>query len=376
MKIKSVKLSLFFAFHMIFTVCPGQVVLSEKTVFHIDNVTIKVPEIKLKEQLPLSVESDVIKIIGQLRYSDGKQKIIVNNVPAVLYGDTVFFADLTLAPGPNKIKIDLLTGNEVVNRYTYDVFRVVKNPVNIANGKFYALVIGINKYSDPLISELDYCVRDARNFYDAITSRYLFNKDDVRFLENATSEQIVESLDYFTTRITPADNFLIFYAGHGIWETQAETGYWLPSDVSKNSKFKWFRNSTLRDYLRSINSKHTLVISDACFGGSIFKTRAAFSDAPLAINKLYDLRSRKAMTSGTLTEVPDQSAFIKYLLERLNNNNEKYLSSEQLFSSFRIAVINNSSAVPQFGEIREVGDEGGDFIFILKDNTSDLIQTP
>ena len=90
------------------------------------------------------------------------------------------------------------------------------------------------------------------------------------------------------------------------------------------------------------------------------------SDATLAINKLYDLPSRKAMTSGTLTEVPDQSAFIKYLIERLLNNSEKYLSSEQLFSSFRIAVINNSNVVPQFGEIKEVGDEGGDFIFILR----------
>ena len=72
------------------------------------------------------------------------------------------------------------------------------------------------------------------------------------------------------------------------------------------------------------------------------------------------------MTSGTLTEVPDQSAFIKYLVERLENNKEKYLCSEQLFSSFRIAVINNSDVVPQYGEIKNVGDQGGDFIFIKK----------
>jgi len=72
------------------------------------------------------------------------------------------------------------------------------------------------------------------------------------------------------------------------------------------------------------------------------------------------------MTSGTLTEVPDRSAFVKYLLERLNDNTEKYLTSEQLFSSFRMAVINNSDVVPQYGEIYNVGDEGGDFVFIRK----------
>ena len=115
-----------------------------------------------------------------------------------------------------------------------------------------------------------------------------------------------------------------------------------------------------------IKSKHTLLIDDACFGGAIFKTRTAFPDARKAIQKLYELTSRKAMTSGTLTEVPDLSAFINFLVERLENNTEKYLSSDQLFSSFRIAVINNSNAIPQYGEIRNVGDQVGDFIFIKK----------
>jgi len=89
-------------------------------------------------------------------------------------------------------------------------------------------------------------------------------------------------------------------------------------------------------------------------------------DSSVAINKLNELPSRKAMTSGTLTEVPDQSVFLKYMIDRLQNNFEKYLTSEQLFSKFRMAVINNSKVLPQFGVIQDVGDEGGDFIFVLK----------
>jgi len=73
------------------------------------------------------------------------------------------------------------------------------------------------------------------------------------------------------------------------------------------------------------------------------------------------------MTSGTLTEVPDRSSFVKFLIERLDDNRENCISSEQLFSSFRIAVINNSDAIPQYGEIKNVGDQGGDFIFIRRD---------
>lgn len=233
-------------------------------------------------------------------------------------------------------------------------------------GKFYALIIGINNYQDASITELDKPIRDAEMFYNVITTRYTFNPENVTILRNASMAEIVEALDQFAKKVQPEDNFLIFYAGHGVWDADSEIGYWLPSDARKNSKLAWFRNSTLRDYLREIRSNHTLLVSDACFGGSIFKTRAAFNDAALAINKLYDLRSRKAMTSGTLTEVPDQSAFLKYMVDRLLSNNEKYLSAEQLFSSFRIAVINNSNVVPQFGVIQEVGDEGGDFIFVLR----------
>jgi len=52
----------------------------------------------------------------------------------------------------------------------------------------------------------------------------------------------------------------------------------------------------------------------------------------------------------------------------LKQSKEKYLTLEKLFASFKIAVINNSLSgqVPQFGEVKSTGDEGGDFIFIRK----------
>jgi hypothetical protein len=246
------------------------------------------------------------------------------------------------------------------------IFRTPAKENPLGTGTYYALIIGISNYQDPLINELDKPLKDAELFYNSLTSRYTFYQENIKFLKNATMAQMVEALDYFAKTVKPTDSFLIFYAGHGVWDTSSEIGFWLPSDARKESKLAWFRNSTLRDYLREINSKHTLLVTDACFGGSIFKTRAAFTDAPLAVNKLYELPSRKAMTSGNYTDVPDQSAFLKYMIDRLDKNSEKYLSSEQLFSSFRMAVINNSNAVPMFGEIKDVGDEGGDFIFILK----------
>ena len=76
--------------------------------------------------------------------------------------------------------------------------------------------------------------------------------------------------------------------------------------------------------------------------------------------------SRRAITSGTLTAVPDNSVFVGYFLKRLEQNDEQFLPAQQLFNSLRLAVINNSATVPQEGVIAETGDEGGDFIFIKK----------
>ena len=231
---------------------------------------------------------------------------------------------------------------------------------------FYALIIGIDNYPDPAISSLDNPRKDAERLRNVLVSNYTFEPEHVQFLENARRTEIIYALDDLAKYVTKNDNLLIFYAGHGHFDEVSNIGYWLPSDARKISKADWFRNSTLADYLMEIKSRHTLLITDACFGGSIFKMRAAFSDASADLEILYSIPSRKAMTSGALTEVPDKSSFTAYLLDRLENNRSIYLSSEQLFSSFEKAVLNNSETVPQFGEIKNVGDEGGDFIFIRR----------
>ena len=160
---------------------------------------------------------------------------------------------------------------------------------------------------------------------------------------------------------------MIFYAGHGVWDESLNQGYWLPKDSKKTSKAAWLSNGTIRDYLGGIKSKHTLLIADACFSGGIFKTRDVFMDTK-AVLELYKLPSRKAMTSGNMKTVPDQSVFMEYLIKRLSDNQQSIMSAESLFSSFRIAVINNSSGqIPQYGDIRDAGDEGGDFVFLKRE---------
>ncbi|MBN2698663.1 MAG: caspase family protein, partial [Bacteroidales bacterium] len=237
---------------------------------------------------------------------------------------------------------------------------------DLTTARYHALIIAVQDYDDPNINDLDDPIRDATRFFEVISSQYTFERDHILFLKNPTKADIIGTLHQMRNIMSPEDNLLIFYAGHGYWDEEMKTGYWLPRDADRNNPVNWLPNTDLTNYLNALKTKHTLLIADACFSGGIFKTRAAFSKPDAAIEKLYKLPSRKAITSGTLTEVPDKSVFTDFLIRRLYDNMEKYYTAEQLFSSLRVAVMNNSPNVPQYGTIQNVGDEGGDFVFILK----------
>lgn len=344
----------------------------EKIVEEVDN---EPPDLKIMS--PLFTEENIfstinpeINIIGKATDNNKIGSIIINSEVIDISEAGVFSTRQTLYPGDNEILIVAVDqhDNFIENKYIikYTPVKISFEDMVKKESKYFALIIGINNYQDPLLTDLDNPIKDAERIYNILTTYYTFEKENVQFLKNATREDIINVLDRLANEVSENDNLLIFYAGHGLWDEKANIGYWLPADAKQNSKAAWFSNSRLVDYLKEVKSQHTLLIADACFTGSIFKTRSAFTDAPKAMQKLYALPSRKAMTSGTLTEVPDRSSFMTFLCDRLANNTERCLSSEQLFSSIRIAVINNSDAIPQYGEIRNVGDQGGDFIFIRK----------
>ncbi len=233
-------------------------------------------------------------------------------------------------------------------------------------GTYHALLIAVEDYADPNVNKLDNPVRDATQLQTALLTHYTFDAKNVTLLKNPTKKDVFTELTRLRMAVKSEDNLLIFYAGHGYWDADMEKGYWLPTDAEHALPTNWIANEDVTGYIRAIKSKHTLLITDACFSGGIFKTRDAFTDQR-AVEEVYKLTSRKAITSGTLTVVPDRSVFLQYLTKKLEENKDKYLSEEQLFGQFKTAVINNSPGqVPQFGTILNTGDEGGNFIFIRK----------
>lgn len=329
----------------------------------------------------ITVSEKTLTVKGTATDESGLFDVVINGQSAQISSDgNNFAAEVMLKVGRNDIVVRAMDTrkNSVEKRfivYRKDtpnqkafsdteeldiVFDAPKAP------KFYAFIVGVNEYPDPNISSLANPVSDAQKLYNVLTQKYTFDPNDIVFIKNATRAQLIDEFDRFTRRVGKNDNLLVFYAGHGYWDPETEFGYWLPSDALARSTSNWMANSQIKDYVAAIKSKHTLIIADACFSGGIFKNRKAFSDATDQLNKAYDKPSRKAMTSGNLTEVPDQSMFIKYLVQRLEENTLGYISAEELFSSFKQSVMNSTSAEPQYGDIKDTGDQGGDFIFVKK----------
>lgn len=236
-------------------------------------------------------------------------------------------------------------------------------------GDFYALIVGVNDYESDEISDLYEPVKDAKTLRQVLLSKYQFTEDKTILLENPTRVDLLNSLENLASSIKANDSLLIFYAGHGYWDEKFKQGYWLPADARQKTKTSWISNATIRDYIYGIKTKHTLLIADACFSGGLFRTRGAFQAETKLESTLFQMTSRKAITSGTLTEVPDDSVFMKYLVKNLESNQSRYLTSQDLFAKFKIAVLNNSplNQVPQYGVVQGSGDEGGDFIFVRKE---------
>lgn len=324
--------------------------------------------------------AESIAIKGNVADASGVYSFAINGQAMKVGANGDFTADVPLQIGKNEIVLRAVDQNTnsvekkfFVQRKTEDgkVKKGETEELDIvfdkpSAPKYYALIMGANDYADPNIADLDKPIEDATKFAKVLVGKYTFDANNVYFIKNPTREQMINYLDHLSRKMTKNDNLLIFFAGHGFWDEETDFGYWIPTDSKATSTANWLANSQIKDYVAAIKSKHTLLIADACFGGSIFRSRKAFEEGSAAPKEAFDVPSRKAMTSGNLTEVPDQSVFLQQLVERLDNNTKDYITAEEIFGSIKDIVINSSPVTPVYGEIKDAGDEGGDFIFVKK----------
>ena len=243
---------------------------------------------------------------------------------------------------------------------------------NIA-ARNHALIVGNNDYRR--LPDLRSPIGDARALAQVLTSRYAFRTDDVTLLLDADRRAILGALEDLRQELGPDDRLLIYYAGHGEIDPVTEEGFWQPVDAEPGRQFTWIANDDVRRSLKGMPARHVLVMADSCFSGSLTRSAGDYAAVPKDrfFTEIDASVSRKVISSGGVKPVMDSgsgghSVFAYYLLTALRENERPYLASFELFGKLARAVTNNSSQKPEFGTVREAGDEGaGDFTFILSE---------
>ncbi len=240
-------------------------------------------------------------------------------------------------------------------------------------GRYFALIIGIDKYTGTWTA-LQNAVNDAKAVEKTLRDNYRIDHFITVYNEEATRSNIIRNFELLVETVSPEDNLLIYYSGHGEYKEALKKGYWVPVDAVSSSTSQYISNSDIQTFLGGIKSRHTLLVSDACFSGDIFRgeTRTIpFEDSEKYYQKIHATPSRKALTSGGVEPVLDgggegHSIFATYFLQALETNKQKYLDASRVYEHLEIPVINNSDQRPVFEPVKNTGDEGGQFIFIRK----------
>lgn len=296
----------------------------------------------------------------------------VNGRPVTLLDNGRFEYTVPLDAGDNEVHIRLVDGLDRVKTADLRITRIDNPLAGVEVGKYYALIIGNNKYSDPQINPLETPINDARAVAKVLAKKYGFA---VTLLENATRHEILQQFNEFRNILTEKDNFLIYYAGHGILDQAEEEGYWLPVDAGKEIDDKWIPNSTITNKIRALKARHILLVADSCYSGTLTKTRdlAVRKKGQGYLKELVEKKSRVVLTSGGEEPVADDggrkghSVFASGFLNKIEAN-DRILESADLFVDVKKYVRNVKDQMPLYSELPKTGHElGGDFLFISKE---------
>lgn len=240
----------------------------------------------------------------------------------------------------------------------------------------YALLIGNENYEHwtPLTTPHE----DISDLGQLLTDKYGF---EVKLLMDASNRKIIDELETVKSSLRPSDNFLLYFAGHGM--IRAEGGYWVGIDGTKTSSAGWIHYRTVSDLIdfnSGMESRHVLIVSDSCYSGSALRSPGPISATGNAnrkqwLQRMALLRSRTIFTSGGTEPVLDQigasrnSVFASALIDKLRSN-EGILDGHSLFSSIKHEVHSRARRVlgmfaqsPEYGQLPGTGHLGGDFLF-------------
>ncbi len=239
------------------------------------------------------------------------------------------------------------------------------------NETYYALLIGNDDYK--YWSKLSASINDVETISKVLKNKYNFK---IETLINATSEEIKSKLFEYAEKISEKDNLLIYYAGHGDLNVNMSPprAYWIPVDAGKKTDSKWINTEDVSAIISLIPAKHILIMVDSCYSGSSMRgsteisitTKKQTQDEKF-LEKLLLKKTRQLITSGGKEPVLDASisnhSLFAYKFLDILNQNDGYLTGSSVWNDLNKYHVNLNQN-PEIKWLKEMGDLGGDFVFI------------
>ena len=146
------------------------------------------------------------------------------------------------------LKIDLGNLSLIMNKSLTFIKTNPKKPSSKVN---HLIAIGIDKYRN--CPELYNCVGDAEKFIETLLENYQFEERNIRriYNEEATRANIISTIRHYAASLTETDYLIIYYSGHGEYDSILDEGYWIPVDATRDDEFTYFNINALKAGMQS-----------------------------------------------------------------------------------------------------------------------------
>ncbi len=342
--------------------------------------TITVTSPDVTRSLKAVAKTTGITVAGRAESRNGVAQVTVNGKAAALDEQGNFSAEVLLKVGENSFTVIAMDVNRNQTTRTFTVNRTAdarvatspapstaKSPA--VSGTYHALVIGNNAYRN--ITPLQTAIRDAQEVEKLLKNQFGFQ---TRLVTNGTRKEILSNLNSYSKKLGENDSLLVYYAGHGEYEKTAGKAYWLPVDAQRDDPTEWIIADDITSSIKRIPSRHVLIVSDSCYSGTLDRSintdLAGKGERGEMLRKMLDRPSRTLMSSGGNEPVTDgggkgHSIFAASFLGALRTFEEQVFTAEELFHrQIKSRVAGKSDQVPEYKQIRNSGDDGGDFVFV------------
>ncbi len=316
------------------------------------------------------IYKDLIDLRGTVTDESGVRSLKVNGIVTPVKDNGNFVINMPLAMGDNYVNMEVTDVNDNISLKKLVITRKSADgeEYNPAAAKNYLLVVGINNYQH--WPKLNNAVKDASDIATVLMGKYNFDFSNVTLVrdEQATRSNIYNSLRSMIEKVSPQDNLVVYFSGHGYFDPLLNEGYWIPVDAELNSSGDYISNTEILKVLGSINSQHTFLVADACFSGALFAdSRRGFTD------NVEKFKSRWGLASGRLETVSDgaignNSPFANRVIQFLRENEKDKFAISELIQFVKTQVAEDTNQTPIGNPLKALGDEGGELVFYKKKN--------